>query len=340
MKNAKLKIYLIMVISVITISSVFSQTPTPDIFSPTFSHLSGRYNHDIKVQLTSKTLNSKIYFTLDGTDPDTSSQQYMDSILIAGDGNYVTLKAITISQDTLKSLISSAIYIIDFSFNVNSNYLTNLTWSEYNNFIVGDWFGYTTNPWTDNYCVKLSILPNGNYIDTTTSGCGLFTYNDVFEPVFYYGTSNTSLLKNISIYNILPSGYANGFITIDFGLNSTNQDELRYIKFIDNRNLYIEMWHDHSYGPLKYYLTKNSPLLPAGLIENKLEKSFVYPNPASDYIHIENLNSSVEFINQLGQTFLIDKNEKISISHLPKGLYLLSFKNKEGFIVRQKLMIN
>jgi hypothetical protein len=271
---------------------------------------------------------------LDGSAPTSSSTQYTGIIPISGNGNQVTLKAIAI-KGALQSFISSATYVIDYSYNPNANYLTNLSWTQYNNYLPGDWFGYTSTPWTCDYSVKVKILSNGNYIDTTTSTSCLGPNDDTFLPVFYYGITQASNLKTMSVYNILASGYANGHITIDFGV-STNEYELRYIKFMDEENLFIEFWHNTN-GPLKYYLTKHRAVL--GIDEQTAEQVLIYPNPASDFISIENLNSDVLVTNQLGQTLTLEKSDKISISHLLAGLYFLQFSNIKGEQVREKLLI-
>lgn len=327
------KFFLLVAALFLTISLVFSQTNS-EVYSPKFSHLSGRYNADFQAVLTATTPNSTIHYTLDGTMPGSSSPLYTGAIPISGNGNQVSLKAIAISGSQ-QSFISSATYVIDYSYNPSAPYLTNLSWSQYTNFLPGDWFGYTVTPWTCNYSVKVKILANGNYIDTTTSTSCLGPNDDTFLPVFYYGITDTSSLKNISLYNILSSGYANGYITIDFGVG-TNQYELRYIKFIDEDNLFIEMWHNQN-GPLKYYLTKNRPVL--GIHENTEVQSRIYPNPTSDYLVVENLNSNVLLTNQLGQTITLEKNDKISVSHLPKGMYFIQFNNTKGETVRQKILI-
>lgn len=337
MKPNTLKLYTLISFLLLGLSSVFSQTS--EVFSPTFSHLSGRYNTDIKVQLTTSTPNSTIYFTLNGADPDSSSQKYTGEISIGGNGNYVVLKAITIHSSTQKSLMSSSIYMIDYSFNPQGNYLTNLSWEEYNDFIVGDWFGYASTPWTYNYSVKLSILPNGNYRDETTTRTGMFS-SDYFGPVFYYGTPAPSDIKKIEVYDVfMHSGFATGFITIDFGRGSTNRDELRYIKFMDKNNLYLEMWHAHDYGPLKYYLTKRNESVVTSATDESHENISVYPNPASDFLSIKNLNSKVRLIHQQGQSFLLEKSDMISVSHLPRGLYLVSFENTDKVEVKQKVIL-
>lgn len=328
------KLFSLAIILFLAVTPTFSQTNS-DVYSPKFSHLSGRYTTDILVTLTATTPNTTIRYTLDGTPPNNSSQLYTGAIPISGNGNQVTLKAIGFSTGNLQSFISSATYVIDYSYNPNANYLTNLSWAQYNNYLPGDWFGYTSTPWTCDYSVKVKILANGNYIDTTTSTSCLGPNDDTFLPVFYYGITNASNLKTMSIYNVLGSGYANGFITIDFGVG-TNQYELRYIKFIDENNLFMEMWHNQN-GPLKYYLTKNRQTL--GLDDNTEAKTRIYPNPTSDYLVIENLDSDVLLTNQLGQTITLEKSDQINVSHLPKGIYFLQFTNTKGEQLREKLLI-
>lgn len=318
----------------LTISVVFSQTNS-DVYSPKFSHLSGRYNSNLQVALTATTPNTTIRYTLDGTPPNSSSQLYTGTIPIAGNGNQVTLKAIGFAGN-LQSFISSATYVIDYSYDPNASYLTNLSWAQYNNYLPGDWFGYTSTPWTCDYSIKVKILANGNYIDTTTSTSCLGQNDDVFLPAFYYGTTQASNLKTMSVYNILASGYANGHITIDFGASGTNQYELRYIKFMDEENLFIEFWHNTN-GPLRYYLTKNRQVL--GVDENNGAQALIFPNPASEYISIEDLDSDVLLTNQLGQTVTLEKSNKITVSHLSKGVYFIQFNNTKGETIRQKILI-
>lgn len=318
----------------LTIGIGFSQTNS-DVYSPKFSHLSGRYNSNIQVTLTATTANSIIYYTLDGTTPSSSSTLYTGAIPIGGNGNQIKLKAIAI-KGGLQSFISSSIYAFDYSYNPNASYLTNLSMNQYNTFLPGDWFGYTSTPWTCDYSIKVKILANGNYIDTTTSTSCLHQTEDVFLPAFYYGITDTSSLKNISLSNISSSGYANGQITIDFGPSGTNQYELRYIKFMDEENLFIEFWHNTN-GPLRYYLTKHRPVL--GMDEQTPEQVLIYPNPASEYLFITDLNSDVLFTNQLGQTITLEKSDKIPVSHLSKGMYFIQFSNQKGERVIQKLLI-
>lgn len=331
------KSFSLIAILFLTISAAFSQT-NQDVFSPVFSHLSGRYNTDLNIDLSSQTPGTTIYYTLDETTPNSSSQVYTGPIPVTGDEAHVTLKAIAIGSGALQSFVSSATYVIDYSYDPNASYLTNLSWSQYNNYIDGDWFGYVSTPWTCDYSVKVKILGTGNYIDTsTTTSCFSSPQEDVFLPVFYYGIADTSSMKTIEFYDILPSGYANGFITIVFQ-STTNQYELRYIKFQDEDNLFIEFWHGTN-GPLYYRLTKHRKEL--GIDDEHVQATpLVYPNPTSNYLVIEDLQSDVTITNQLGQIVVLEKQDKIDVSHLPKGLYFVQFTTTSGQQLGQKIEIN
>jgi hypothetical protein len=338
MKHIILKNKIVIIFFIFLLNSTFSNGTNilETACAPNFSHRSGRYNTDIQVQLTTSTSEASIYFTTDGTIPNSTSQLYDGTISIAGDGNLISIRAIAIKLNSI-STMSTATYIIDYSFDPNADYLTDLTWEEYNNFITGDWFGYTINPWTTDYNVYLSINTDGNYRSRTSSP----TSSCQFQPVFYYATNNDSPLKTLELYNILPSGYANGYIDIYFDQTGGNvvTDDLRFIKFIDDENLYLEMWHLNQYGPLKYYLTKSPSFTLSINNEYQYQKTSVYPNPASDFMIIKDLNSNVQFVNLLGQSYLIEKNEKISVSHLPRGFYIISFTNNKGISIKQKLIL-
>ncbi|MEA3494668.1 MAG: M4 family metallopeptidase [Bacteroidota bacterium] len=81
---------------------------------------------------------------------------------------------------------------------------------------------------------------------------------------------------------------------------------------------------------------------------NIIDNLNIYPNPANNKLNIsfETINSedvSIQFINILGKTFITKKikgkinNHKteIDISNLPKGIYFIKIKNKEGAIIKK-----
>jgi len=82
----------------------------------------------------------------------------------------------------------------------------------------------------------------------------------------------------------------------------------------------------------------------AGISDNNLSsKVKVYPNPANDFLNIETIGisiSSVEMYNLLGKNVLTQNNSinnKIDISHLSSGIYLLKV-NAEGRTFTTKII--
>lgn len=76
---------------------------------PNYSHTSGFYDNAISVVLTQSN-NAEIYFTLDGSNPDLSSTQYTQPIMIAETS---VLRAIAIEDGGLSSEIVSQTYFIN-----------------------------------------------------------------------------------------------------------------------------------------------------------------------------------------------------------------------------------
>ncbi|MEZ5083039.1 MAG: T9SS type A sorting domain-containing protein [Bacteroidales bacterium] len=71
-----------------------------------------------------------------------------------------------------------------------------------------------------------------------------------------------------------------------------------------------------------------------------------YPNPATDWITIENLEnqSSVKLISQLGQIVLEQENNiseqwRVNVSEFPPGIYFLISEDYSGNFEKQKLII-
>ena len=78
--------------------------------------------------------------------------------------------------------------------------------------------------------------------------------------------------------------------------------------------------------------------------ESLAENIAVYPNPASDYIHINvetMCTSSVQMFNTLGQCVIaqeIDNNSEISIADLPNGIYLIRIEMGNGDVKTSKII--
>ena len=83
---------------------------TMAVATPTFSMAAGTYFNEIDVEIMCTTEEATIYYTLDGTDPTTSSSVYTGSIHIA---ETKTLKAMGVKEGFTNSSIASAEYIIE-----------------------------------------------------------------------------------------------------------------------------------------------------------------------------------------------------------------------------------
>ena len=82
---------------------------TPTAATPSFSLGSGTYTGTQTVSISCETEGASIYYTLDGSDPTTSSTLYSEPIAISADA---TLKAIAVASGMENSVVATADYII------------------------------------------------------------------------------------------------------------------------------------------------------------------------------------------------------------------------------------
>jgi hypothetical protein len=81
---------------------------------PVFSPPSGVYTHDTIIIISVATEGASIYYTVDGSEPDTTSGLYADPIQISGDGAQLTLKAIAKHPNLDISQVVTANYSIEY----------------------------------------------------------------------------------------------------------------------------------------------------------------------------------------------------------------------------------
>ena len=96
-------------------TNTFSATAATSVATPTFTPAEGEYTSSQSVTISTTTEGARIYFTVDGTEPTTSSQLYnalMPIDLPAENGTY-TIKAIAVKDGMANSEIASATYIIN-----------------------------------------------------------------------------------------------------------------------------------------------------------------------------------------------------------------------------------
>lgn len=82
---------------------------------PYFNITSGVYSEDKTIEISTYQTGVEIYYTMDGTDPTTSSSKYTTPIDIAGHGTTVTIKAITAQKGKNDSEIVTHTYEINYN---------------------------------------------------------------------------------------------------------------------------------------------------------------------------------------------------------------------------------
>ena len=91
----------------------YDVTVVDSVARPVFSEPSGAVKRHTPVSLSTTTPDTRIYYTTDGSEPDSAALLYMDPISI---DEAVTIKAIAI-QDTFASRVATASYTIDLTAN-------------------------------------------------------------------------------------------------------------------------------------------------------------------------------------------------------------------------------
>lgn len=118
--------------------------------------------------------------------------------------------------------------------------------------------------------------------------------------------------------------------TENYNINSVQESdygaytaEAVYIKKLENYVMQLSMFRE----PI--YLVKE-----LGTDDNILRDIKIYPNPASDYINIYSTKYQIEtstIYDLSGKQVLGSKLQKINVSHLPSGAYILNIKTNSGY---------
>ena len=226
-----------------------------EITTPRYSVLAGAYSSDQSVELYTITEGSTIYYTMDGTEPTTSSLEYTDPIVVSGHGTIVEIRAIA-SFDGGISAETSSYYKIDLH-HTPTIYATGLSITEIKNNMVGDWIGNVTTPWVAPQNVVFMFNSDGTYSGKALTATNFAYPTEFWGSALYYGSDIDHESKTYNIYDVQADGKATADITIYFHENSTNVDRLRHISFSPDGNyLEFELWHHMTYGPIKYKLTR------------------------------------------------------------------------------------
>jgi hypothetical protein len=218
--------------------------------APRFSHLAGTYNTDLSVNIVPYSNEADIYYTLNGKTPDTNSSKFESQpIDVSGDGNSVTLKALSVSKLLKKSGVSTSYYKINYSYN-NDDHMQTLSLADYNQNIVGDWIGNRNCPWIEDINVSFTFIDD-TFIAESLIPIGAYGGDDWWGPPVYYGGNEGTY----SIYDL----YANNKSWGDMSIDPNTWGRMKHISFYSNYSvLKFEYWHFDETGPVSFVLTRVS----------------------------------------------------------------------------------
>ncbi|HTF81611.1 MAG TPA: T9SS type A sorting domain-containing protein, partial [Cytophagales bacterium] len=87
-------------------------------------------------------------------------------------------------------------------------------------------------------------------------------------------------------------------------------------------------------------LVDELPNIISGLEGNTLEKvSYIYPNPAKEWIKVSEDVAMVRLFNQHGEELLHTANHNIDVAALPNGLYLMQIALNNGSVRTEKFVM-
>ncbi|RZJ36761.1 MAG: T9SS type A sorting domain-containing protein, partial [Chryseobacterium sp.] len=159
--------------------------------------------------------------------------------------------------------------------------------------------------------VAYSDVNSGVLVATTYT-----SQNDIFN--IHYSVDNGTNWKTVPRADLLET--ESGSVAIDFS------DKKAYI-YIASTDL----------GLLGH--TLNLEILANGEVSAEKASVLVYPNPTVDVVHIDSKNlKSATLYDMNGKKLLESNKTEISVSHLPKGVYVLRIVTSDNSIVSKKII--
>ena len=188
-------------------------------------------------------------------------------------------------------------------------------------------------------------VPRGGY-RFDHSGTEIIEYQGDFYALINAdnGVSNT-LVGILGFCGTVKSFFGQKILNVGDGTLLFGAENQIYQLDIANqtRQSVLDFPEDNYYSPFGSL----SILSPAGIDEYTNAKIRLYPNPASDFVMIENLTEyrikQYKVLNFNGQTLLsnlVIKNGQIDIQNLAKGMYLLQITLENGQTLTQKILKN
>ncbi|WP_373943081.1 T9SS type A sorting domain-containing protein [Polaribacter sejongensis] len=203
-------------------------------------------------------------------------------------------------------------------------------------------------------------------IDATTFNLGINESNTSGEATIYTGATFTENVDEIFVvikYEFNKDGNSVAHLFVNPTINGTTEPSATS----DTSSITLENESNKSsFTALKINANSNSKTPAMAIDEIRIGTSWadvttsstlnipqkelvnfnVYPNPANNYINIDSKKekiASVDIINVLGKRVLSQKsiiNNRLDISSLKKGIYIMKVKSIENNTITKRLIIN
>lgn len=156
------------------------------------------------------------------------------------------------------------------------------------------------------------------------------TGSRLFQYVLYNSGETTLLLSQFQLSDpALQFGAGSGS---DFAL-APGQYRYLHIAFDPSQNYQAQL--SFRYGSSAGIQTVNTPIVTGAAhltLAEAQAKPQPYPNPVQDYLHLQEGQNyrRIEIISAAGQVYRLAPADRISLAHLPAGLYLLRTQQRDG----------
>jgi len=244
------------------------------------------------------------------------TEYYLDS---EGELDHCQISFINLSGTATKTVLNSQLSYVD-DIDLKDNYLYLIEWNE---------------PLSKTYLKRLDITAG-------TPGTPSIFYTDDTDQSFFKGAisgnkmylNNDSSPRRLFEIDLTATTPALSAIASGFTLNGNTANPGEIIVAPGNI-LYV--FADSRNGSTTTYILYKVDMNPLSVKDLNIAALKVYPNPATDFITISNIEKSGYGIYSLDGKMVMagvaSKDEKISISHLNVGVYLLKFENGGVFKV-------
>lgn len=286
--------------------------------------------------------NNSIDFDPSGSVFSVTSQGQNDAFLtrLTSNGDFISVKTFGgIFQDNLIGLNKSSndeLFAAGY-FSNTGNFLTNSGFTSIN-----------SNGFTDAFSFKIGVCQPDSVTDNQTA-CGSFTWingNTYTNSILnvHHTLTNVGGCDSVIILNLIINPIPSNTTSVS-GITITAQQAGANYQWIDcnNGNQPIAGENNQSFTPstngsYAVIVSNNSncsdtssctTINGVGISESLKNRIEFYPNPTSELVHFNQLASG-KIINLKGQVeFEFSDTNAVSISHLPKGIYLVEIIDDE-----------